>query len=94
MQPKYNSFMEILAPFVSRNIWELHAGEPVKTAASIVKWEKRKLILDGSGSLANGVFLRFDREFGSDTTIEEMVRELRCDEEAIFKMIDVEEDKS
>lgn len=94
LQPRNKSFIEILAPFISGKIRELHAEDPIRTAAAIVRWEKKKLILDGSGSLANGVFVRFDREFGCDTTIEEMAKELRGDEEAIFNMIDVEEDRA
>ena len=92
LQPRQKNFIEVLSPFISKN---LHgAGDPIQTAASIIKWEKSKLILDGSGSIANGVFLRFDRDFGGDATLEEMAATLRADEEAVFNIINVQEDRS
>lgn len=91
MQPKTLPFMDVLRPFVPTQLIALH--EDVKTMASIVKWDKRKVIIDGSGQLANGLFLRFEREFDGTATYEEIARQLRTDEEALFAMLDVKEEQ-
>src|SRR6266853_2533306 len=61
MQPKALTLMKILGPFVPPQLGALDGD--VKTMAVIVKWDKRKVIMDGSGQIANGVFLRLEREF-------------------------------
>jgi hypothetical protein len=91
MQPKTLPFMDILRPFVPVNLIAL--DKDVKTMASIVKWDKRKVIIDGSGQLANGIFLRFEREFDGTTTYEEIAKQLRADEEAFFGILDVKEEQ-
>jgi hypothetical protein len=48
--------------------------------------------LDGSGQLANGLFLRFERDFSGSTTYEEIAHQSRADEEALFAMLGVEEE--
>jgi hypothetical protein len=93
LQPKTKSFVDILRPFVSPQVVGLHE-EKLTTAATIVKWEKNKLILDGSGSIANGVFLRLEGEFDDKATFEEIALALKKDEDAAFKMLDVAEDLS
>lgn len=90
-QPRVKAFIDILKPFVSTQLAGLHDGQ-VRSAATIIKWEKNKLILDGSGSIANGIFLRIEREFEGRVGFEEMVSALRKDEDAVFKLLDVEED--
>jgi hypothetical protein len=90
MQPKTLRFMDILRPFVPMNLIALDKDD-VKTMASIVKWDKRKVIIDGSGQLANGIFLRFEREFDGAASYEEIAKQLRADEEALFAIIDVKE---
>ena len=86
-QPKTKAFIDILRPFISARVEALHE-ERVTIAATVVKWEKNKLILDGSGSLANGVFLRLEREFDSKAGLEEIALELKKDEDAAFNMLD------
>jgi len=90
-QPKTLQFFQILAPFVSTKLAALEP-EPPNTMATVVKWPKRKLTLDGSGQLANGIFLRFEREFDGDLSYEEMAQRLRTDETEVFKMLDIEEE--
>lgn len=91
MQPKALPFMKILAPFVPAQFAAL--GPDVKTMASFVKWERRKVIIDGSGQLANGIFLRFEREFEGSTSYQQISEQLRADEDALFAMLDVKEER-
>jgi hypothetical protein len=91
MQPKSLPFMNILRPFVPVSLIAL--DKDVKTMASIVKWDKRKVIIDGSGQLANGIFLRFEHEFDGAATYEEIAKQLRADEEAFFAILDVKEEQ-
>jgi hypothetical protein len=90
VQPSDGAFMEILAPFVPPQLASIER-EPVKTMAVVVKWGKRKITLDGSGVLANAVFLKFEREFEGTDTLEAIARQLRLDEEQLFRILGVEE---
>jgi hypothetical protein len=92
LQPKALPFMKILERFVPPQLSAL-AGGDVKTMASILKWEKRKVIIDGSGQIANGLFLRFEREFDGATTYQQIAEQLREDEESLFGVLDVKEDR-
>jgi len=91
LQPKIKSFLEILGRFLSPAIQALD-GAKAKTGASVVKWEKRRVVVDGSAALANAVFLKFEREFDGQTDFEKIAIQLKSDEDAIFKMLDVEEE--
>ncbi|MGA2425166.1 MAG: hypothetical protein ABSG07_14280 [Terriglobales bacterium] len=91
MQPKALPFMKILGQFVPAQLAALD-GE-VKTMASIVKWDKRKVIIDGSAQIANALFLRFEREFDGTAAYQQIAEQLRADEEALFAMLDVKEDR-
>jgi hypothetical protein len=91
MQPRSVTFLELLRPLMPRQFAELEST-PIKTMAVAGKWEKRKVTIDGSGQLANGIFLRFEREFDAATPFEEVAHHLRQDEEGLFKMLGIEED--
>ena len=91
LQPRSKTFVEILKPFLSPALQSLENAN-VKTGASIIKWEKRRIVLDGSAALANAVFLKFEREFDAHADLESIAFQLKNDEDAIFKMLDVEED--
>jgi hypothetical protein len=91
IQPKTAPFIKILSPFVAPQLAELEA-DPVKTMATVAKWEKRRITLDGSASLANGLFLKLEREFGSSGTYAEMADRIKNDEEELFKILGIEED--
>jgi hypothetical protein len=91
LQPRTLHFLELLRPLVPPQFGELEST-PIKTMAIVGKWEKRKVTIDGSGSLANGLFMRFEREFNESTSFEEMAHQLRQDEEGLFKMLGIEED--
>ena len=91
IQPKSVSFGEILKKLVPSPMAALDTA-PVQTMASILKWEKRRVTIDGSGQVANGIFIRFERDFTSETGYEDIARQLRADEEGIFAMLDVKEE--
>ena len=94
LQPKGGRFIDILAPFVPDQLRALEEHVPVRTMASVVKWEKRKIYIDGSGVLANAVFIRLDREFGPESSYEDIAKQIHNDEGVIFNILDVEEDLS
>jgi hypothetical protein len=90
-QPATLPFLQILSPFVPTKLGALEK-EPPKTMAVVVKWEKRKITLDGSAQLANGIFVRFEREFEGNASYEEMARQLHADEQEIFSMLGIQEE--
>jgi hypothetical protein len=90
IQPKKLPFIEITGPLIPQQLATLEA-EPPKTAAIVVKWDKRKMTIDGSGSVANGIFLRFDREFDGSSGYEEIANQLKADEDQIFTLLGVQE---
>lgn len=91
VQPKALTLMKILGPFVPPQLAALDGD--VKSMATIAKWDKRRVIIDGSAQLANGVFLRFEREFDRNATYQQIAEQLRADEEALFALLDVKEDR-
>ena len=68
IQPKSVPFVSLLTPFLAPQLAALNA-EPVSTIATVAKWENRKVTIDGSGVIANALFLRFEREFSSSAHI-------------------------
>jgi hypothetical protein len=92
LQPRTMTFMEILKPFVAPQLASLEM-EALQAMAVVAKWEKRRVTLDGSAALANGLYLKLEREFKSTTTYGEIANQLRKDEEELFKLLGVEEDR-
>jgi hypothetical protein len=91
VQPKSLPFIEILRKVIPAPMAALD-NSPARTAASVVKWDKRKVTVDGSGQIANGIFIRYEREFAADATYEQMADQLKADEDAIFAMLGVKEE--
>jgi len=91
VQPKSAPFMEILRRIVPAPMAGLDDA-PARTMASVLKWDNRKVTIDGSGQIANGIFIRYEREFTAGVGYEEMAHQLRADEDAIFAMLDVKEE--
>lgn len=89
-QPKAGTFMDILSPFAPPKITAIEKESP-RTMASVVKWDKRKITLDGSGALVNAAFLSFEREFDMDATFADIARQLSEDERQLFDILGVEE---
>lgn len=92
LQPKSLSFINLLTPFIAPQLAKVDS-EPVMTMATVAKWAHRKVTIDGSGVLANAVFLRLEREFPSDAAYDAIARQLRKDQEDLFKVLGVEEDR-
>ncbi|MDE3197485.1 MAG: hypothetical protein KGN84_14135 [Acidobacteriota bacterium] len=90
LQPRRAKFVDLLGPFVPSQLAALD-HRPIGTMASVVKWESRKVTLDGSGLIANAIFLRLDRDFDASVSVEDVARQLRKDEEELFKILSVEE---
>jgi hypothetical protein len=90
LQPKDGTFMDILSPFAPPQIMAIEEQTP-RTMASVLKWEKRRITLDGSGSLANAAFLKFEREFPAVTTFPEIAKQIFEDEQQLFSILGVEE---
>jgi hypothetical protein len=92
LQPKSLPFIALLTPFIAPQFATL-GSEPVMAMATVARWAHRKVTIDGSAVLANAVFLRFEREFPSSATYDEIAEQLRKDEEDLFKILGVEEDR-
>jgi len=92
IQPRTLTFMDILNPFVPRELAVIES-QPVRTMATVAKWENRKVTIDGSGAVANGLFLRLERDFDANATYDEIAHQLRHDEEELFNILGVEEDR-
>jgi hypothetical protein len=92
LQPKTMQSIDILMPFAPSQLLGLDPS-PLKATASVVKWEKRRVTIDGSSQLANGLFLRLEREFEGSAAYEEIAHQLNADEQELFTLLGVEEDR-
>jgi hypothetical protein len=90
-QPKKLPFIQLLSPLIPPRIAGLEDQQP-KTMAIVVKWENRKLTVDGSASLSNGIFIRLEREFDGSVSYQDIAHQLRADELQVFAMLDVQEE--
>ncbi len=75
LQPKTLSFVSLLTPLNGPPLATLDS-EPIGTMATVAKWAHRKVTIDGSGVIANAVFLRFERECPSTATYNEIAGSL------------------
>ena len=92
LQPRKVRFIDLLRPFVPPQLAEID-NRPIGAMASVVKWDGRKVTLDGSGVMANAIFLRLDRDFDAAASFENITRQLREDEQALFDVLGVEEER-
>jgi hypothetical protein len=92
LQPRKMHYMEILKKFIPPSLARVES-QPATTMAVVVKWENRKVTIDGSGSIANAVFLRIERDFEAGTYAE-IAQQLRKDEEELFEVLGVEEERA
>ena len=93
LQPKSLPFVALLTPFIVPQLAALDSELP-STMATVAKWAHRKVTIDGSGVIANAVFLRFERDFPNIATYGEIAEQLRKDQEDLFRMLGVEEDRT
>jgi hypothetical protein len=59
--------------------------------AVVARWPGRRITLDGSAQLANGIFVQMERDFPAELTFDEMKQQLFDDEIAVFQLLRVEE---
>lgn len=93
LQPKNVPSKELLRPFLISTLSQLEPS-PAEAMAYIVKWNGRRITLDGSAALANGVFLNMEREFDATTSFGEIKETIFKDEATMLALLNVEEVES
>jgi hypothetical protein len=90
LQPQSVSFKELLFPFLAAAIAQM---EPAKAEAMayIVRWKGRRITLDGSAALANGLFANLERDFDPTVSFDEIKTVILNDELNLFRLLNVEE---
>lgn len=90
LQPEKLPFMELLAPFVSKDLAGLEQEFPA-AMATVITWPKRKITIDTSAHVANGIFLRLERDFDGSIGYDTIAEQLQRDEQQVFEVLKVEE---
>jgi hypothetical protein len=90
-RPKVKPFMDVLRPIIPTPMARLEQ-EPSSSMAVIVKWSGRRVTIDGSAQIANGLFVRYERDFPGTVSYEDMAKQLYADEIQICEMLDVMEE--
>ncbi|WP_287129963.1 hypothetical protein [Candidatus Cyanaurora vandensis] len=91
LQPLVKSREEILEPFVPEPFRPLIAQRKADRYGNHLKLEDGDLLLDFSLVFANGIFLKFSRQFSGHPPIFEALAQVQRDQEAVFKILGVEE---
>jgi hypothetical protein len=91
VQPKTKPFLEILTPLIPPQLAAFDS-QPANAMAMIVKWPDHRVTIDGSAQIANGLFIRYERDFPGTTDYETMAKQLYTDELQIFTMLDIAEE--
>jgi hypothetical protein len=92
LQPRTVPFMEILRPFVPLQLAAI-GSQPIVTMATVARWGDRRITIDGSAVVANAVFLKLEREFLPSTSYQEITKRLWDDEQEVFAIMGVKEDR-
>lgn len=90
LQLKTGSFKDILRPFIDSRIKQLDP-ETLDAMAIVARWPRRRITLDGSAQLANGIFVQMEREFESALSYDDMRQHIFNDEVELLKLLGVEE---
>lgn len=93
LQPKNVPFRELLWPFLVPALSQLE-NSPAVAMAYVVRWKGRRITLDGSAALANGVFLHLERDFEAAVPFSEIRDTLLQDEITMLALLNVEEVES
>jgi len=93
IQCKSVPFITVLAPFIPAQLASLQSDPPTAMAA-VAKWPDRRITIDGSAVVANAIFLRFERNFSTTASYDEIVGQLKMDEEELFRLLGVEEEQA
>jgi hypothetical protein len=80
---------EITAPLLTSSAYHLLDGEE-NFQGIILKRGNTLLVIDGSLSYANGLFVRINRQHSGDTTLPQIAEALRADEERLFEVLGLE----
>ena len=91
LQPETKPFLEILTPLIPQRMAALDT-ESAKAMATIVKWPRHRVTIDGSAEIANGIFIRYERDFPANTEFDAIAKQLYIDEAAVFAMLDITEE--
>jgi hypothetical protein len=91
LQLKAARSIDLLMPFAPSPLLGLEA-QPLKATAAVAKWENRRITVDGSAQLANGLFVKLEREFPATETLEAIAYQLKADEDQLFELLGVKED--
>lgn len=92
IQPRSVSFVEILRPFIASKLIELE-DRPIVTMATVARWANRKITIDGSAVVANGIFMKLEREFPAPTNFKDITQQLKSDQASLFDILGIEEDR-
>ncbi len=92
IQPRTTTYLDLLNPFMAPRLATLEK-EPLRTMAIVAKWGKRGLTLDGSAMVANGVFIKIEREFDGTIKYTDIAAQLKKDEDDVFGILGVREDQ-
>ena len=90
LQPKNVPFQDLLSPFLAPAIAGIE-GSRAEAMAYIVRWKGRRITLDGSAAVANGVYAHLERDFEPAISLEEMRAAIVNDEATLFKLLNVVE---
>jgi hypothetical protein len=93
LQPKTVSSKDILRRLIVPHILKLESA-PTEAMAVVTRWPNRRITIDGSAALANGIFLQMEREFDASLSFDEMKKAILSDESELFELLDIEEVES
>jgi hypothetical protein len=92
MQLTKKPFIELLKPFAPGPFLKID-NSPITAVAAVIRWEGRRITIDGSGQLANAIFVRLERDFPGTASFAEVADKLRADEDLVLDIIGVKEDR-
>ena len=90
LQPKTAPFQEILRPLIPSPFSELGDAN-FSTMANITKWGDHAITIDGSATIANGIYLKLERTFADSVTLADIATQIRKDELEVFAALGIEE---
>lgn len=90
LQPKSVPFRELLRPFLVPAIAQLENSK-AEAMAYVVRWKGRRITLDGSAAVANGVFANLERDFEPTVSLDDVKAVIFNDEVNLLKLLNVEE---
>ena len=89
VQPREERFFDVLRPLVPAPVQE---ADKAAALAIIVKWPDHRWTIDGSAQIANGIFIRYERDFPAQVGYDAMAKQLYADEMTIMQMLDIAEE--